>query len=192
MAPAASSSSNAPIYSVSYEGNHYAGHLVKTLSKGTYYTSYDDVAAYWQAFGEMPANYMCADGDDSSGYQATKNKAYVAYGTSARLWFTYHRTSGYMNQVPVYNTYGDGSNKATYFEIDISTNWSSYSGNRGAERLMAMPYGLTEYGDVPVIFHTTDHYDTFTEYLNYSSGWGTSFSGRSDYSMPATVSYNIA
>jgi hypothetical protein len=97
-----------------------------------------------------------------------------------------------MTQVPVYNTYGDGTNEATYYEIDISTSWSSYNSNRGAERLMAMPYGLTQYGVVPVIFHTTDHYATFKEYLNYSEGWGTSFSGRSDYSMPSTVTYTIA
>lgn len=191
VAPNVSSGTSASVYSVSSNGGTYQGTLVSTLTKGNYYTTYEDVAAYWQAFGEMPGNYMCADGDDSSGYSTTKAKAYTAYGASARLWFTYHRTTGYMTQVPVYNTYGDGTNAATYYEIDISTSWSSYNSNRGAERLMAMPYGLTQYGVVPVIFHTTDHYATFTEYLNYSSGWGPSFAGRSDYEMPSTVTYSI-
>lgn len=192
VAPNVSNGTSAPVYAVSSSGGSYKGTLVTALTKGAYYTTYEDVAAYWQAFGTMPGNYMCADGDSSSGYSTTKAKAYTAYGESARLWFAYHRTTGYMTQVPVYNTYGDGTNEATYYEIDISTSWSSYNSNRGAERLMAMPYGLTQYGVVPVIFHTTDHYATFKEYLNYSEGWGTSFAGRSDYSMPSTVTYTIA
>lgn len=192
VAPNTSSGTTANVYSVSYLNGGYQGTLVKTLTKGAYYTTYEDVAAYFQAFAAMPGNYMCADGDDSSGYSTTKNKAYAVYGEDARLWFTYHRTTGYMTQIPVYNTYGDGTNEATYYEIDISTSWTSYSGNRGAERLMATPYGIQTYGVVPVVFHTTDHYSTFTEYYNYSGGWGPSFASRAAYTAPTTVTYTVA
>lgn len=192
VAPSQTTAATAPVYSVTYQSGLYQGSLVKTLTKGAYYTDYADVAAYWQAFGGMPGNYMCADGDSSSGYSTTKSEAYAAYGESARLWFTYHRTTGYMTQVPSYNTYGDGTNEATYYEIDIATSWSSYSSNRGALRLMAMPYGLTQYGVAPVIFYTADHYSNFSEYYNYSGGWGPSFSSRSDYVAPSTVTFTVA
>jgi hypothetical protein len=191
IAPVTSSGTTANVYSVVWNSSssQYVATVAKTLTKGTYYTTYQDVAEYWVAFSAMPANYMCADGDSSSGYSTTKNKAYTAYGQSARLWFTYHRTTGYMQQVPVYNTYGDGSNEATYYEIDISSSWSSYSSNRGALRNMAMPYGVTAYGVGPVIFYTGDHYSSFIEYYNYDGGWGPSFTGRSDYTAPTTITY---
>jgi hypothetical protein len=159
--------------------------VTKTLTKGSYYTTYEDVAAYWIGFGELPVNYVMAT---SSTKDTKKAEAYSKYGEAARLWFTYHLTSGYMNQIPSYNTYGDGANAATYYEFDISSDWTSYSSNRGALRLMAMPYGLTQYGVMPVIFYTPDHYASFSEYYNYSGGWGEYFTDQSSYKAPTTVS----
>jgi ribonuclease. len=152
------------------------------LSKGHYYTSYEEVAAYWTGFGELPVNYVCADGDDSSSCKDTKNKYFPTYGEDTRCWFTYHRTSGYMTQVPEYN-----GTIPTYFECDISSNWGSYQSNRGAYRLVALPDGVKNYGTDPVIFYTADHYDTFTEYYNRDGGWWQSFAGRGDYLEPETV-----
>jgi hypothetical protein len=189
--PLLSKANTASLYALYKDGGTYKGASVKTLSKGTYYVDYGDVAAYWVTFGEMPANYYCADGDSSKGYMDSKNAAYAKYGESARLWFTYHRTNGYMMQVPSYNMYEDNY-QATYYEIDIATSWSSYSGNRGAMRVMAMPYGLKQYGVLPVAFYTNDHYVHFSEYLNYQNGWGSSFASQSDYIAPTTIPYAIA
>jgi hypothetical protein len=181
---AESGSSSLGVYSVALSGGSYVSTLTKTLTEGTYYTGYEDVAAYWIGFGELPVNYVNADGDGSPSYQDTKDKGYEIYGESARLWFTYHRADGYMTQVPEYNL--DGS-KPTYYEIDIASSWSSYYGSRGALRLVAMPYGLVQYGDDPVVFYTSDHYGTFSEYYNYSGGWGATFADRTDYAKPTTV-----
>ncbi|MCI2111331.1 MAG: hypothetical protein LKK13_03190 [Bacilli bacterium] len=181
---AESGSSSLGVYSVALSGGSYVSTLTKILTEGTYYTDREDVAAYWIGFGELPANYVNADGDHSSSCQDTKDKGYEIYGESTRLWFTYHRDDGYMTQVPEYNP--DGS-KPTYYEIDIASSWSSYYGSRGALRLVGMPYGLVQYGADPVIFYTSDHYGTFSEYYNYSGGWGAVFADRSDYVKPTTV-----
>jgi hypothetical protein len=181
VAPKTSSTSSAAVYTVSASSGSYYATSVKTLTKGTYYTSYGDVAAYYQAFGEVPVNYAFATSSNAS---TVKAAAYKVYGESARLWFSYDRTDGYMTQVPSYNTSG-GS--LIYYEIDISSDWSSYSSNRGALRLVSMPYGVVEYGTDPVIFYTSDHYSSFYEYFNYSGGWGPNFAGRADYVEPTTV-----
>jgi hypothetical protein len=190
--PITASGTSTPLYALYNDNGTYRGANVKTLSKGSYYVSYAEVAAYWVAFGEMPANYYCADGDSSSGYMNSKNAAYAKYGEAARLWFTYHRTDGYMNQVPAYFTYQDNY-YVTYYEMDISSSWSSYYSGRGALRVMGMPYGLKQYEEpCRVAFYTSDHYDTFKEYLNYRDGWGSSFASRSDYIEPTTIPYAIA
>lgn len=181
---AGSSDTSVGVYSVSYSGSSFTSTLVKTLTKGSYYTTYQDVAAYWIGFGAMPVNYLNADDDSSSSCKNTKDEGYKTYGESTRLWFTYHRTNGYMTQVPDYNL---DNGRPTYYELDIASSWNSYYNKRGALRLMAMPFGLVQYGTDPVIFYTSDHYDTFSEYYNYSGGWGTSFASQSDYSTPTTV-----
>lgn len=174
------------VYNVSFTGASFVGSTITSLTKGTYYTSYQDVAAYWIGFGELPVNYVCADGDNSSSCKDTKNKWFPTYGEDTRLWFTYSRTNGYMTQVPAYN-----GSTPKYFEFDISGNWNSYKSNRGALRLMAMPNGVQNYGSDPVIFYTDDHYDHFIEYYNHDymneSGWGPSFASRGDYVKPETV-----
>jgi len=171
------------VYDVSYNGASFVGTTITTLTKGHYYTSYEEVAAYWIGFGEFPVNYVCADGDSSSSCKDTKNRYFPTYGEDTRLWFTYHRTNGYMLQVPDYN-----GSTPTYYEFDISDNWSSYKTNRGAYRLMGMPYGVKNYGNDPVVFYTSDHYDHFIEYYNFDGGWGSLFAGRGDYVKPETVS----
>jgi hypothetical protein len=186
VAPKTSSTTSTTVYTVASALGSYYSTSVKTLTKGTYYTSYPDVAAYYQAFGEVPSNYSFAT---SSNENTVKAAGYTKYGESARLWFSYSRTDGYMTQVPQYNTSG-GS--LVYYEIDISSNWSSYSSNRGALRLMAMPFGCQEYGTDPVIFYTSDHYVSFYEYYNYSGGWGPDFTGRTDYVVPSTVTTSYA
>ena len=63
-------------------------------------------------------------------------------------------------------------------EVDIGdeTYASSSSWNRGALRIVLTYAGISAYGsNIPVLFYTDDHYDTFVEYGNYFNGWGKKF-----------------
>lgn len=160
------------------------GTIVKTLTKGTYYTSIADVAGYVSAFRELPANYYIIDRDvDRSPYNASKKLCFENYGTSCRLSPNYYESN---------YTYLPWPTDKRYLEVDIgsSTYATSSSWNRGAYRLLVNFDGLSEYNnDGPIIFYTPDHYSNFREYSNYYSSWGSSF-GESGGSWQALQTIN--
>ena len=169
------------------------GSIYKRLAKSiesdssTWYCDKLEVAAYYQAFGELPVNYVYNEGDSS------RTLAIENYGKLGRLYSKYYsRTNGYCSYMPPLNRY-------YYFEIDIAdVGNNSYNNgsriSRGAERLVVFPYGLKAYGDESVLFYTNDHYESFAEFLNYGKrgasftkeeGFGEVFAGSEDSAAPA-------
>ena len=178
------------------------GSVYKTLAKSvesdmtTWYCDKLEVAAYYQAFGELPVNYVFNDDSDTDGSRAL---ALSNFGTYGRMYSKYYtRTNGYTRCMPA-------PNYNRYFEIDIAAKGNTSYNNgsrisRGAERLVAFPQGMAQYGSESVLFYTDDHYETFREYLNYAKrrqngsieGFGSSFglvsSGYDAYVRPTTIS----
>lgn len=146
------------------------GSEYKTLNKETYYTELEDVAAYIITFRSLPVNYYIIDRDnDSSGYPKSKEACYNQFGSACRLSPGYY----YSNY-----DYLPESLDGRYMEVDIGdeTYASSSSWNRGALRIVLTYAGISAYGsNIPVLFYTDDHYDTFVEYGNYFNGWGKKF-----------------
>ena len=188
--PVTSSGSSVSVYNVKVTtAGVVSSSIVKTLSKNTTYTSYEDVALYYQAFKALPQNYVY--GTSSS----VKSSAYATWGKNARLYTqTYTRTDGYTTYLPTLYSY-------SYFEADIggtSAYAASSSWDRGTYRLVIVPSGVKCYGvqNDSALFYTTDHYAHFQECLNFSGGWGTKFDGQSgsgsgtwaSHGQPATVS----
>ena len=143
-----------------------------------------DVAAYYTAFKQFPANYAAKnfDGNDFSNVRAV-------FGNDTRYVSKYSRTNGYAQYVP----YKSGQN--VYYEFDIGLQ-SSYweDGERGVGRVVAWESGwnVSTYANAPVCVYTDDHYATFQEYLN-TGEFGTRFDAERDltyfkWSAPETVS----
>ena len=135
----------------------------------TWYVDYRDVALYYLGYGELPANYTYFDQTSSSTESSSKRDAYNTFGNKARLYTKdYRSTSGYAASFT-------NPNENRYFEADIGLDSSyarSTSWNRGAGRLVIVYKGFAEYGIMPVILYTEDHYSSFREicnYWNYSS-----------------------
>lgn len=146
-------------YTLAYVKEH-----LSQIAKATI-TSPVDVANYYLAFGEFPANY------------ATKNfggndfdTVAEVFGADTRYVSQYDRTSGYAQYVP-YNHLD-----TTYYEFDIALDESYNESNRGVGRVVIWRAGwLGEgYDDSPVAVYTDDHYATFQEYLN-TGAFGTRF-----------------
>ena len=173
-------------------GNTYVvtdayGDPVMRIYKGGAYITLEEVAAYMYAFGgsdqDLPANY-------------TANKK---GSPSSSIWGQYLRcnhskfsgnTSKYPYEPVLPNINGCGG-KLQYFEMDIGTtgtatpsqNSGAYNNGttiiRGAARLVYTRQdlngnGIYEQGEV-FVFYTHNHYNDFTEYLNYFGGWGLTF-----------------
>lgn len=173
-------------------GNTYVvtdgyGTPVLRIYKGGGYITLEEVAAYMYAFGgsssDMPANY--------SANKKTR--------PSSSIWGQYLRnnhskfsgdTSKYPYEPVLPNINGCGG-KLQYFEMDIGTTGTSTPGQnsgaynngttiiRGAARLVYARQdlngnGIFEQGEV-YVFYTHNHYNDFTEYLNYFGGWGLTF-----------------
>ncbi|MBE6978132.1 MAG: hypothetical protein E7438_05790 [Ruminococcaceae bacterium] len=173
-------------------GNTYVvvdgyGVPVLRIYKGGGYITLEEVAAYMYAFGgsadNMPANY-------------TANKK---PNPSSNPWGKYLRanhsnfsgnTSKYPYEPELPNINGCGG-RLQYFEMDIGTTGTSTPGQnsgeynngsrivRGAARLVYARQdlngnGIYEQGEV-YVFYTHNHYNDFTEYLNYFGGWGLTF-----------------
>jgi hypothetical protein len=187
--PVVASGSSVNVYNVSYTSGMYRGSVVKTLTKGTYYTDPGDVSLYYQAFKALPANYMHYT---SSSLSSVKKKAYAAYGTKARLYTEYSRTDGYTKYFPTLNTY-----YYTEADIDVDGTYAkSSSWNRGVGRLVIVPSGAKCYNDGAFIAKTTDHYAHFAEFLNRYNGFGSLFNGQNgtgygSWSQATTVTYAI-
>lgn len=179
ISPVVSSASSVNAYAITYSNGGYEAAVDKTLTKGVYYIDPEEVALYYQAFKELPANYYHY-ADDSSPKNSDKAAAYALYGTSARLWTTYTRSGGYTAYFPSLNT-------RSYIEADIDVDGTyarSSSWNRGVGRLVVIPNGVSAYGSDSWVVKTVDHYAHFNEFANYVGGWGESFDGETTSSYP--------
>lgn len=156
------------------------GNEVMRIYRGGAYITLEEVAAYMYAFGgsgDMPANY------------SSKKSAKPANS----MWGQYLRAnhSRYSNNNSKYPYEPRLPGDMQYYEMDIGTTGTStpgysakeynngYSITRGAARLVYARRDLNgngtyEQGEV-YVFYTHNHYNDFTEYLNYYGGWGETF-----------------
>lgn len=172
------SSVNVPV-SVSQNGDSYLVEEYKTYTYYDYnsvssnpsladkaaYTSPEDVAAYFVAFGCAPANYVA---------KKSYSSAFYIFGRDTRCVSNYKRTDGYARFVP-WNR-APGQTYPFYYECDIDLDGSYSNNNRGVGRVVVWLYGFDAqgYDDSPVAVYTDDHYATFLEYLN-TGIYGTRF-----------------
>ena len=170
------------------DGNTYIvtdawGNEVMRIYKGGAYITLEEVAAYMYAFGgdeELPANYT------------TKKSG----KPSESIWGQYMRLnhSWYKNNPEKYpyepELPGNGQG-FRYYEMDIGTTGTETPGYkprpynngssivRGAARLVYTKQDLNGNGTYEpheiFVFYTHNHYNDFTEYLNYYGGWGETF-----------------
>lgn len=172
------SSVSIPI-SVTRDGDNYIVNEYKTYTYYSYddvsnntslasaasYTSPEDVAAYFTAFGTYPANYVL-----KKNYKTAAN----IFGEDTRCVSSYKRTDGYARFVPWTNA--PGQTYPIYYECDIALDDTYSSSSRGVGRVVVWLYGFEAegYDDSPVAVYTDDHYATFQEYLN-TGRYGTRF-----------------
>lgn len=159
------------------------GDEVMRIYKGGAYITLEEVAAYMYAFGgdeELPANYT------------TKKSG----KPSESIWGQYLRLnhSWYKNDPRKYpyepELPGNGAG-SKYYEMDIGTTGTTTPGyapklynngksiTRGAARLVYTREDLNRNGMIEqtevFVFYTHNHYNDFTQYLNYYGGWGKTF-----------------
>lgn len=159
------------------------GQEVMRLYKGGAYITLEEVAAYMYAFGGtaeyLPANYT------------TKKSTKPANS----IWGEYLRSnhSNYSNNTSKYPYEPKLPEKSgtMYYEMDIGTTGTETPGyaskpyndgtkiTRGAARLVYTRQDLDKDGTIEpdeiFVFYTNNHYNDFTEYLNYYGGWGQTF-----------------
>jgi hypothetical protein len=196
---AGQSSVSVPV-KVEYDGGRYEITQTKTY---TYYTveyvqshpeikdkaamlTPEDVAAYYAAFKQIPANYAWKTKNLNS-ILLSYDSLYQIFGEDTRYVSKYSRNNGYAQYVPHEST-------NIYYEFDIALS-SSYweQGERGVGRVVTWEYGWVgaEYDSSPVSVYTDDHYATFQEYLN-TGEFGTRFDAEMNltftkHSEPDTV-----
>ncbi len=170
------------------DGNTYVvtdsqGNEVMRIYKGGAYITLEEVAAYMYAFGgdeQLPANHT------------TKKSAKPA----GSIWGQYLRLnhSWYKNnpeKYPYEPELPGNESGFRYYEMDIGTTGTSTPGyapklynngttiTRGAARLVYTKQDLNGNGTYEsheiFVFYTHNHYNDFTEYLNYYGGWGETF-----------------
>ncbi len=196
---AGQSSVSVPV-KVEYDGGRYEIKQTKTY---TYYTveyveahpeikdkaamiTPEDVAAYYAAFKQIPANYA-AKTKNLNSVLPTYDTLYKIFGEDTRYASKYDRTNGYAQYVP-------HESQNVYYEFDIALSASYWeSGERGVGRVVTWEYGWVgdEYDSSPVSVYTDDHYATFQEYLN-TGEFGTRFDAEMNltfiqHSEPDTV-----
>lgn len=171
---AGQSSVSVPV-KVEYDGGRYEIKQTKTY---TYYTveyveshpeikdqaamlTPEDVAAYYAAFKQIPANYAAKTKNLNSVLRSYDN-LYQIFGEDTRYVSKYNRSNGYAQYVP-------HESNNVYYEFDIALSSSYWErGERGVGRVVTWEYGWigSEYDASPVSVYTDDHYATFQEYLN--------------------------
>jgi hypothetical protein len=130
-----------------------------------------DVANYYIAFKEIPANF--GSKNKVSQNCGTVSEVKSLFGSDARCVSQYSRTDGYAVGLP-YNTY-QSTGKPLYYEFDIDVDGTYSTSSRGTGRVVVWIAGFSCYNDgAPIATLTTDHYCCFQEYLNYGS-WGSPF-----------------
>ena len=170
------------------DGNTYIvtdsdGNEVMRIYKGGAYITLEEVAAYMYAFGgdeELPANYT----SKKSG-KPTES----IWGQYLRLNHSWYKNDPrkypYEPELP-----GNGAG-LRYYEMDIGTTGTTTPGyapklynngksiTRGAARLVYTREDLNGNGIIEqtevFVFYTHNHYNDFTQYLNYYGGWGKTF-----------------
>lgn len=199
------------------DGNTYYvcdenGDTVLSIYRVGAYVTLEEVAAYVYAFGTVPVNY-------TNSKNAEPHES--IWGKYLRLNNTYFSgdTSRYPYEPVLPRISGEGGD-LDYYEIDIGTLGTDcdprypvkeyndgYSITRGAARIV---YSRYSYGsslsraEDKFLFYTYNHYNDFSEYLNYLGGWGEMFgnitgggtiSSRYDYAptpyVPVTLSYSF-
>ena len=159
------------------------GNEVMRIYRGGAYITLEEVAAYMYAFGgdeELPANHTSKKSAKPSGSQ---------WGQYLRLNHSWYKNNPskypYEPELP-----GNGAG-FRYYEMDIGTTGTATPGYkpklynngssivRGAARLVYTKKDLNgngayEAGEI-FVFYTHNHYNDFTEYLNYYGGWGETF-----------------
>ncbi len=166
-----------------------AGNYVSTIYKGGGYITLNEVACYLYAFGDIPANYVSGKGT------SPKNNPWGKYLVLNHSFFNDDNTHWlYEPDLPdAWNNNKKTSGTKKYYEIDIATTGTyEYSGNyriseyndgssinRGGSRIV---YTKTFKGDIEMpdpndryVFYTYNHYNDFSEFLNYAGGYGSLF-----------------
>lgn len=179
-------------------GNTYivvdpSGREVMRIYRGGAYITLEEVAAYMYAFGgseeDLPANYTTK----KSGKPQNS-----IWGEYLRLNHSYYKND---NRKYPYEPKLPDDGGLTYYEMDIGTTGTVTPGysaklynngtsiTRGAARLVYTRQDLDRNGvfgpDEIHVFYTNNHYNDFTEYLNYYGGWGETFgniTGGGEYS----------
>ena len=170
------------------DGNTYIvtdsnGQEVMRIYKGGAYITLEEVAAYLYAFGgdeTLPANYTT---------KKSGKPAESMWGEYLRLNHSWYKNDPskypYEPELP-----GNGAG-LRYYEMDIGTTGTTTPGyapklynngksiTRGAARLVYTREDLNGNGIIEqtevFVFYTHNHYNDFTQYLNYYGGWGETF-----------------
>lgn len=171
------------------DGNTYVvtdgrGNEVMRIYRGGGYITLEEVAAYMYAFGGsrecLPANYI----SKKSGKPATS-----IWGQYLRVNHSYFKNDP--RKYPYEPTLPGNDTGLRYYEMDIGTTGTVTPGyapklynngstiTRGAARLVytredVNGNGIYEENEI-YVFYTHNHYNDFTEYLNYYGGWGETF-----------------
>lgn len=169
--------------SVYYDnGNTYVvfdayGREVTRIYRGGGYITIEEVAAYLYAFGEIPANY-----------DSNKNNKTISKSPKAK-WGKYLRlndsqfsgdTSRYPYEPELPDISGCGGS-LRYNEIDVGTTKGYNNGTKISRNTARFVYVKSRYStkitdpNERYVFYTYNHYNDFTEYLNYYGGWGQIF-----------------
>lgn len=171
------------------DGNTYVvtdghGKEVMRIYKDGGYITLEEVAAYMYAFGGseecLPANYI----SKKSGKPASS-----MWGQYLRLNHSYFKNDP--RKYPYEPTLPGNDTGLRYYEMDIGTTGTTTPGyspklynngssiTRGAARLVYTRQDVNGNGiyeeDEVYVFYTHNHYNDFTEYLNYYGGWGETF-----------------
>ena len=158
------------------------GRPVDAVYEGGAYITLEQVAAYLQAFGDIPDNQV-----KSKSMRPTQSP-YREY-----LRLNHSRFSGSQSSYPyepiLPDITGCGGD-TVYYELDIGTTGTSGDGyvpmlynngtsiSRGAARICYTVSRNGERIEDPSnrqVFYTYNHYNDFREYLNYRHGWGKMF-----------------
>lgn len=160
------------------------GEVAFTVYEGGAYITLEEVAAYIQAFGDVPANY-CEDRYD---YPSPSSSPWGEYLRLNNSYFS-GDTDRYPYEPLLPDISGEGGS-TDYYEVDIGTtgtvtgpSYPVYIYNDGSKitRGGARIVYAREKDGLPIeaedrhLFYTYNHYNDFQEYLNYENGWGERF-----------------
>ncbi len=175
------------------DGNTYIvtdayGREVLRIYRGGGYITLEEVAAYMYAFGgsdgAFPANYTSRKSGKPTG---------SIWGEYLRVNHSYFKNNPakYPYEPKLPDISGSIGGKLQYYEMDIGTTGTVTPGykakayndgtsiTRGAARLVYTRQDKNGNGtiepDEVYVFYTHNHYNDFTEYLNYYGGWGQTF-----------------